>query len=88
MLPLVISSGTGAATNRSIGVLVVGGQSLCLILTLLAVPVFYSFFEDVSQFPALQKIGRLTGWMGRLFPVRKLAPTTSLKPSLKQGDAV
>jgi HAE1 family hydrophobic/amphiphilic exporter-1 len=58
MLPLCLGSGPGAETNRSIGILVAGGQSFCLLLTLLAVPVFYSLFDDAAESPAWERIGR------------------------------
>jgi hydrophobic/amphiphilic exporter-1 (mainly G- bacteria), HAE1 family len=48
MIPLMLSRGAGATTNHSIGVMVAGGQLLCLVLTLLAVPVFYSLWEDLG----------------------------------------
>ncbi|MGE0393888.1 MAG: efflux RND transporter permease subunit [Vicinamibacterales bacterium] len=55
MIPLIVADGAGSSTNKTIGVLVVGGQMLCLLLTLLAVPVFYSLFDDFEQWPALSR---------------------------------
>jgi hydrophobic/amphiphilic exporter-1 (mainly G- bacteria), HAE1 family len=55
MLPLALGSGPGAEERRAIAVVVIGGQSLSLLLTLLATPVVYSLLDDLWQ-------GRMVFW--------------------------
>jgi hydrophobic/amphiphilic exporter-1 (mainly G- bacteria), HAE1 family len=49
MLPLWAGTGPGAEERRAIAVVVVGGQTLALLLTLLITPVAYSIFEDLAR---------------------------------------
>jgi hypothetical protein len=49
-IPLIFSRGIGSGLNRAITGIVVGGQTFSLLLTLLAVPVVYSYFDDAIGF--------------------------------------
>ena len=50
MIPLLTSRGIGSGNNRATAAIVLGGQSLSLVLTLLATPVVYSLLDDIAIF--------------------------------------
>ena len=48
MIPIALGQGPGAAGRASMAKVIIGGQMLCLLLTLLVTPVSYSIFDDWS----------------------------------------
>ena len=67
MLPLWVGTGPGAEERRAIAVVVIGGQSLCLLLTLLVTPVAYALFEDTARVLGWQSLSGRGRWTARLF---------------------
>ncbi|MCX6360514.1 MAG: efflux RND transporter permease subunit [Armatimonadetes bacterium] len=47
MIPLALSSGTGAGTNRAMSTVIIGGQLLSLAISLVAIPVYYTMMDDL-----------------------------------------
>lgn len=62
MIPILIGQGPAAESHRGIAVVVIGGQSLCLLITLLVTPVAYSLFDDIEE------------WLGRTMPALRNLP--------------
>ena len=56
MLPLWLGTGPGAEERHTIAVVVIGGQSLSLIVTLLVTPVAYSLLDDLAHSKRWQRI--------------------------------
>lgn len=60
MIPLALGTGAGSGTRKTVAIAVIGGQSLCLLLTLVVTPVAYSLFDDLSAMTS-----RAFSWLGR-----------------------
>jgi HAE1 family hydrophobic/amphiphilic exporter-1 len=56
MIPIALGKGPGAASRASMAKVIIGGQALSLLITLLIVPVAYSLFDDAGN--ALGRLGR------------------------------
>jgi HAE1 family hydrophobic/amphiphilic exporter-1 len=58
MVPVLLGQGPAAESHRGIAVVIIGGQSMCLLLTLLVTPVAYSLFDDLEV-----RVGRLIAFL-------------------------
>jgi len=61
MIPIAFGKGAGAGSRASMAVTILGGQVLCLLLTLLVTPVVYSYFDDLREWSPMASLKRLTG---------------------------
>jgi hydrophobic/amphiphilic exporter-1 (mainly G- bacteria), HAE1 family len=60
MLPIAFGRGAGAGSRASMAVTILGGQLLCLLLTLLVTPVVYSYFDDLREIDWFALVRRWT----------------------------
>ena len=72
LLPTAVGIGIGGTGRAAIAVTIIGGQSLCLFLTLLLVPVAYVKFDALEQAVDQQGVAQparvASGHLGRLPP--------------------
>jgi HAE1 family hydrophobic/amphiphilic exporter-1 len=65
MIPIALGKGAGAGSRASMAVTILGGQILCLLLTLLVTPVVYSYFDDLREWNPAAAVRRLLGRPGK-----------------------
>ncbi len=87
MLPLALGGGAGSGTRRTVAIVVIGGQTLCLLLTLLVTPVAYSLFDDLAQLHPFRRLGRLLRLRGATAAIILLAALLAAPLTMAQTPA-
>jgi len=59
MLPISLGRGAGSGSRASMAVTIIGGQLLCLLLTLLVTPIVYSYFDGLRTLRPSDLVGLL-----------------------------
>jgi HAE1 family hydrophobic/amphiphilic exporter-1 len=71
LLPTALGLGIGGQQRSAIAMTIIGGQGLCLFLTLLLVPVAYVQFDTLEQAVIS---GKARAWLARVSPLRRTPP--------------
>jgi multidrug efflux pump subunit AcrB len=61
LIPVAVGIGAGSEQRAAIAVTIIGGQTLCLLLTLLVVPVAYSYLAELEAVPWAGMLGSTWG---------------------------
>jgi HAE1 family hydrophobic/amphiphilic exporter-1 len=78
MLPIAFGRGSGSGSRASMAVTIIGGQAICLLLTLLVTPVIYSLFDDLKAW-SRRMFGLATGKKSE--PEAEAAPVAAAEES-------
>jgi hydrophobic/amphiphilic exporter-1 (mainly G- bacteria), HAE1 family len=63
LIPTAVGVGAGAGQRSAIAITIIGGQMLCLLLSLLVVPVGYAYVEDIKAWLARrQGAAKIEAW--------------------------
>src|SRR6185503_17160010 len=74
MIPIAFGRGSGEGSSASMAVTIIGGQVLCLLLTLLVTPIVYSYFDDLREWRPSTVVAQAPSLSSGLLPAIVVRP--------------